>query len=52
MKNKKSKIKLFDDREFDELDNIEKKPTKKELQGLKAEIEKINKEMKLDYVDD
>lgn len=40
MKNKKSKIKLFDDREFDELDNIEKKPTKKELQGLKAENRK------------
>lgn len=52
MEDKKSNIKVFDDKEFDRLDNIEKKPTKKELQELKAEIKKINKEMKLDYADD
>lgn len=52
MKKRRFSIKVFDDKEFDRLDNTEKKPTKKELQELKVEIKKINKEMKLDYVDD
>lgn len=52
MEDKKSDIKIFDDKEFDRLDNIEKKPTERELQELKIEIKKINKEMKLDFVDD
>ena len=52
MKGNKSNIKVFNNKEFERLDNIEKKPTKKELKELKEEIKKINKEMKLEYVDD
>ena len=46
MKNKK--IVVFDDSEFEHLDNIERKPTKKELEELKREIKKVNEEMKIE----
>lgn len=39
MKGNKSNIKVFNDKEFERLDNI-KKPTKKELKELKEKIKK------------
>lgn len=42
---------LFDDREFDDMDQEEKEPTKEELENLQKQIDRINNEFKLEYED-